>query len=112
MYTIYMIVLRVKHVKGLAKTIGLIGSDKISLYFETRFGIHTFFLKSPIDVVVMSKENIVQVIVESLRPNNIFFWNPKYYKVVELSMGTIRKKKIKIGSRITFTKHFGMPPAS
>ncbi|GEM_PF-5024313 len=49
-----MLDLKVKRLKTLkGKTIGLIGREKIApVVFETRFGIHTFGLKFPIDVLV------------------------------------------------------------
>lgn len=76
------------------KFIGLIGKDKPeAIYFETRWGIHTFGLKFPIDVVILDENNKVVVVKKSLKQNSLFFWNPKYSRVLELSSGFIRMKK-------------------
>lgn len=76
---------------------GLIGKEKAyCLMIETRFGIHTFGLKFPIDVLILNDKNIVVSIKERLRPNKIFMWNPIYKKVIELPSGTIEKKQIKV----------------
>lgn len=92
-----MIVLIVKKARNLKEKVqGLIGKDKPeALMIRTRFGIHTFGLKFPIDVLILSNENKVVSIKENLKPNKIFLWNPLYEKVLELPSGTIKKNKIK-----------------
>lgn len=81
----------------------LFGLLKISnprgLIFRTRFGIHTFFLKSPIDVIVLDKDFKV-VKFATVKPNKLFFWNPKYTQVVELPEGSIQSTKTSIGDLI------------
>ncbi len=84
------------------KIIGLIGKDKPqTLMIKTRFGIHTFGLKFPIDVLILDKFNKVVLIKNNLAPNKIFVWNPKYESVIELPNGTIEKKEIKINDEIS-----------
>lgn len=68
-------------------------SNPRSLLFRTRFGIHTFFLHDPIDVIVLDSKNRVIKIKENMSPNRVFFWNPRYTIVIELPKGTIRKSK-------------------
>ena len=83
------------------KTIGLIGLETIMpLFLQTRFGIHTLGMKQPIDVIILEKGEVV-TIKENLQPNRIFFWNPWYTDVLELSTGTIQKLHIKIGTKIS-----------
>jgi hypothetical protein len=83
------------------KVQGLIGKEKPEpLMLRTHFGIHTFGLKFPIDVLILNDENTVVSIKKDLKPNRIFLWNPKYEKVIELPEGTIKKKKIKINMPI------------
>ena len=65
--------------------------------FKTRFGIHTFFLTKPIDVLVLDKKHVVQSIKEGLQPNKVFFWNPEYFWVLELPQETIKKSNTKVG---------------
>ncbi len=93
--------LKVRPVYGFAKIIGLIFADNPqAIFFTTRFGIHTFGLSYPIDVVILDDQNRVKVIKPNLPPNKIFFWNPKYSQVVELPWGTINKQRIKVGEKI------------
>ncbi len=92
----------VKKLENLSQQIkGLMFAIKIHpIYFETRFGIHTFFVKKPIDVLVTDVNNIVKVLKNNLRPNSIFIWNPKYFRVLELPAGYIEINNIKIGSMV------------
>ena len=69
-------------------------SNPRSLLFSTRFGIHTFGLRELIDVMVL--DGGMKVIkMATVKPNSLFFWNPKYNKVLELPKGTIKKSKTK-----------------
>ena len=70
------------------------------VYFETRFGIHTFFVKYPIDVLIMDDKNIVRVIKKSLKPWRVYFWKPTYFKILELPAGEVKRNEIKVGSNI------------
>lgn len=94
----------VEEVKNLKeKIVGLIGKHKPTpILIKTRFGIHTFGLKFPIDVVILDKDNKVVTFKEDLRPGKIFLWNPRHDKVLELPVGMIKEKKIKIGEMIEF----------
>ena len=71
-----------------------------SLLFETRFGIHTFFLKQNIDILVLNNNLKVVKIKKSLKPNRLFFWNPSYNLVLELPFGVIKKSGTKIGDQL------------
>lgn len=80
---------------------GLMGKTKPeAILFKTRFGIHTFFMRFPIDVIILNKDYTVVKIKQNLQPNTIFIWNPKYTIVLELPQGTIEKEKIKIGEKL------------
>lgn len=70
------------------------------MFFETRFGIHTFFLKKPIDVLVLDDNYLVKKKKCSLTPWSMFFYPPKYKYVLELPKGYIDAKKIKLDDRI------------
>ncbi|MEK7160268.1 MAG: DUF192 domain-containing protein [Patescibacteria group bacterium] len=85
--------------KGLKKLAGLMGKEKSEIViFKTRFGIHTFFLKFPIDLVIVSKNKKVIFIKKSVKPNRIVLWNFRYDTVIELPEGSIEKLGINIGS--------------
>jgi uncharacterized protein len=102
MYNNVMLKLSVREVKNLKEKVqGLIGEEKpAAIMLRTRFGIHTFGVKFPIDVLILDKANKVMSVKENLKPNRIFLWNPKYKKVLELPGGMIKKKTIKISDVI------------
>jgi len=84
---------------------GLIGKHQAhGLLIRTRFGIHTFFLKFPIDVVVIDKDDTVVKLKDYIKPHRIFLWNPKYDRVLELPKGTIKENDITIGTKIRLSK--------
>lgn len=81
------------------KIIGLIGKKGINpLYFETRWGIHTFGVREPIDVVILDGENKIVACKEHLKPKHIFLWNPKYFRVLELPSNMY---SLNLGEKIT-----------
>lgn len=92
-----MIIISAKEAKNLKEKIqGLIGKDKPqALLIKTHFGIHTFGVKFPIDVLILNKKNKVVAMKKNLQPKRIFVWNPLYEKVLELPSGTIEKNRIK-----------------
>ncbi|MEX0616324.1 MAG: DUF192 domain-containing protein [Candidatus Woykebacteria bacterium] len=88
----------------LARTVGLIGAKApYPLILNTRFGIHTFGVRFPMDVVIVDKENKVAATRENLLANRVFFWNPLFEKVIELPQGTIEKAQISVGDEVSFT---------
>jgi uncharacterized protein len=99
-----MVILKVKILQTeLEKSIGLIGKNPVyPVFFTTRWGIHTFGVLFPIDVLILDDDNRVVDLRERLIPNRIFFWNPKYERVVELPEGIIAKEKILIGDIIGY----------
>jgi|SRR3989338_5563032 len=87
----------------LDKARGLIGvNEPQALLFKTRWGIHTFGMKFPIDVIVFNEKNIVCVVKENLKANSVFFWNPRYKNVLELPTGTIKNTLTDIGDCLVF----------
>jgi uncharacterized membrane protein (UPF0127 family) len=90
----------VKYVRGWEKVQGLIGKKITPISFSTRYGIHTFGMQKPIDVLVLDKHNTVVAMYNQLKPNRIFFWNPRYTRIIELPEGTIQQKKIHKGEFI------------
>ena len=94
---IKMITLKARKLNSFAeKSMGLMGKmEPENIYFETRWGIHTFFMNFPIDVLVLDKNFKVVSLSQNLKPGSIMMWNPKYYRVLELTSGTIQKMKIR-----------------
>ncbi len=85
------------------KFLGLLKkSNPESLLFNTRFGIHTLFLKKPLDIIILNSQDVVEK-TATVFPNKFFLYNPKNYKVLELPQGTIKRTKTKIGDRLSFS---------
>lgn len=101
---VIVITLQVVVAKNTIKKIrGLIGAQEAyPLLLNTRFGIHTFGLRFPIDVIVLdNNQKVVQTKIH-LAQNRLFFWNPRYSTVIELPHGSIKKYAIKIGTILAF----------
>jgi uncharacterized protein len=101
-----MITLAVRYAKNLKeKSMGLLNTTTPeSLFMQTRFGIHTFGMRYPIDIVILDNNNTVVKTKESLSTNSIFVWNPRYSSVLELPKGTIKALNIEKGKRIKLTE--------
>lgn len=101
-----MVFIEAKSLKSLKdKSFGLIGKKHAyPVTFKTRFGIHTFGLKFPIDVLILNSKNCVVALKKEMLPNRIFFWPLQYDVVVELTAGEIRHHNINIGNYITLNK--------
>lgn len=82
---------------GLLKT-----SNPRALLFKTHFGIHTFFLKDEIDIIVLGQKNQVVKLKSGLKPNRLFFWNPKYSLSLELPKNTIKASRTKLNDILFF----------
>lgn len=79
-------------------------SNPPSLLFKTRFGMHTFFLKNSIDILVMDNEYIIKK-ASTIKPNRLFFYNLQYPYIIETHTGTIKKSKTEIGDKVSISKH-------
>ena len=82
----------------------LISSNPRAMLFKTRFGIHTFFMKESIDLIVLDKKNRVVSLKINLKPNRIFLWNSRFDTILELPSGTIKKSKTEIGDTLSFVR--------
>ncbi len=96
-----VITVQVKKAYGLQKVKGLIGDKHArGILIQTRFGIHTFGLRFPIDIIVLDRDDIVRVVKHSFKPNGIFLWPIRYDIVLELPQGMIKEKGITIGEKL------------
>lgn len=94
--------IKARKLEGFEKSIGLIGKKNPEpVYFNTRWGIHTFFMKFSIDVLILDNKNRVVALKQNLKPWRIFIWNPLNEKVIELPVGTIYQDGIKNGDKIS-----------
>lgn len=91
-----------------SRSLGLIPRKSLSvgegLIINPCNSIHMFFMKFPIDVLFIDKNNVVVYAVENIRPWRIsrVVWNAKY--VVELPALTIRKTVTKIGDKLAIER--------
>ena len=72
------------------------------LLFKTHFGLHTFFLENPIDLILLDNENKVIKTKTDLKPFRFFFYPPRYQTVIEMPEGTLEKSRAEIGDKISF----------
>ncbi|MFA4942635.1 MAG: DUF192 domain-containing protein [Patescibacteria group bacterium] len=71
-----------------------------AMLFDTRWGIHTFGMKFPIDCAICDDSGLIQIIKKDIKPSKMFFWNPKYKRVFELPAGTLERTQTEIGDYI------------
>lgn len=84
------------------KTLGLMDPrNSRFLVIHTRFGIHTFFLKEKIDIVLLNKNSRVVRLISDLNPNRILFYHPRINTVIEMPAGTIKRKAILLNDKIS-----------
>lgn len=80
------------------KTFGLLKEkNPRSLLFKTRFGVHTFGLRSPIDIIILNSQLKVVKLGRGILPNRLFFWNPLFDQVIELPQNSIEKSQTEVG---------------
>jgi len=86
-----------------SKLFGLILEKKPkAMIFKSRFGIHSFFMKYKIDLIIADGVGRIVKIKVGLMPNNIFLWNPRYSTIIELPEGSIESSKTKVGDFLEF----------
>lgn len=79
----------------------LLYKKPVPMIFKTRFGIHTFGMRYPIDIVILDNQQYVVKLKKSLQPNRIYIWPPLFDTVIELPKGTIEEKHIENGTHVT-----------
>lgn len=101
-----IIALDVKVLESLRdQTLGMLSyKSPKPLLLRTRYGIHTFFMKYPIDILVINQQNQVVAMKKHMKPNTLFLWNPRYNLIVELPAHTIQQTATTIGDRIAIEK--------
>ena len=83
---------------------GLLGKRELpkgeALWIKPCFSVHTFFMKFPIDVLFLNKQNQVIAAVSNLKPNRITRIYPQSLSVLELPTGTIDDTNTELGDEI------------
>ena len=84
--------------------LGLIGRDSLrdgeGMLFERCRAIHTFFMRTPIDVLFLDEHYRIVRVIENLRP-----WRPlvacaSASRVVELAAGSVSRLALRVGDRV------------
>ena len=70
------------------------------IVIKTHFGIHTIFMQSPIDILLLNKENKIVKKKENFKPYRLFLYNPRFSIVIEMPEGSIKKNHIHINDKI------------
>ncbi|HVZ11584.1 MAG TPA: DUF192 domain-containing protein [Patescibacteria group bacterium] len=78
----------------------ILSRNKNGFFFKTNFGIHTFFMKEDVDVIVLDNNLRVMDLKKDIKPNRIFLWNVKYENVLELPAGSIKLSRTEVGDRL------------
>ncbi len=68
--------------------------------FNTRFGVHTFFMDNAIDVLILDRKFIVRAFNKRMVQNKVFLWNPRFDIVIEVPSGRIDKSRTEIGDKL------------
>ena len=71
-----------------------------TLIFRTRFGLHTFGLADPIDILVLDNHQRVAKVGIEVMPNRFFFYNPFHSVVIELPAGVLNSSGTGINDKI------------
>lgn len=88
---------------SIERLLGLINpKNSRFLVFNTRLGIHTFFLHQAIDVIVLDDKDFIRIVKSKLKPFHFFFYSPVFSKVIELPEGTVAKLELRVGDKILF----------
>ena len=88
----------------LTRLVGLLKRSNLgpeeALWLTPSKGIHTIGMKFPIDVVFLSRKNVVVSLTSGLAPYRISGVHLTSYSVLELPNGTIRKSQTEIGDQL------------
>ena len=83
---------------------GLLGRKELpegeALWIKPCFSIHTFFMKFPIDILFLNKQNQIIAFVTEFPPNRLTRVYARSFSVLELPTGTIDAANAIIGDNI------------
>lgn len=86
--------------------LGLMGRAQLpaggALVFSGVKGVHTHFMRFPIDVVFYDGDGVVLEVVHALRPWRFSPYRRNAAGVIELPAGTARAAQTEVGDRLTF----------
>lgn len=83
---------------------GLMGKDNLpqgnGLVIVPCNSIHMFFMKFPLDIVFIDKNNIVVYVIENIKPWRASKIIRKAHSVIELPVGTIKSSQTYVGDQL------------
>ena len=89
-----------------ARAMGLMGRSNFSaqeaMVIVPCRSVHTFFMRFPIDIIFLDKDNRIIEIIESMKPFRLSRINYRAYSVVELAAGTIHATQTTAGDSLLF----------
>lgn len=90
----------------LSRFFGLMGKRSLSpqqaMLFPTCNSIHTFFMRFPIDVVMLGDQGKIVRIVESFRPWRVLLPVRDAKHTLELPSGAAAKHRLQVGQRVNW----------
>src|SRR5579863_5325033 len=87
------------------QSLGLLKYTKpVTMVLHTRFGIHTFGMRYPIDVLILDKKNRIAALKKNLKPNRIYLWNMNHSTVIELPAGILDTTKTAKNDEVAIIK--------
>ncbi|HEY7458276.1 MAG TPA: DUF192 domain-containing protein [Xanthobacteraceae bacterium] len=86
------------------RAVGLLGRSHLDagegLWITPCNGVHTWFMRFPIDVLALDKSGVVVDAVSTMKPWRIRLPKPGAYSVLELSAGRLLEVETKVGDRV------------
>ena len=86
------------------RAVGLLGRSHLpageALWIAPCHGVHTWFMRFPIDIIAMDSDGVVVDAVSVLKPWRMRLPKPGAYSVLELAAGTLESASTSIGHRI------------
>ena len=83
---------------------GLLGHRPLAegegMWFKPCKSIHTFFMSFPIDIVYLTKDDVITKTVSNLRSFSLSIGGPQARTAVELPSGTVAQLKLGAGDQV------------
>ena len=88
----------------LTRLVGLLKRSTLgpeeALWLMPSKGIHTIGMKFPIDVIFLTKDNLVLSVTSGLPPYRISGVHLRSFSVLELPNGTVKKSQTEVGDQL------------
>ena len=90
--------------KRIDRAVGLLGRSHLdkgeALWITPCRGVHTWFMRFPIDVLAMDANGVVVDVVSTMGPWRMRLPKPGSESVLELPAGTLNNLQLKVGHQI------------